>query len=349
MKAYVSALLVDIETLYSRYGGLLNTLYIGGGNPGTLKTVYLEEVLSKIYSLFGFVREEVTVEINPINARYDYLSKLFDLGVNRLSMGVQSFDESTLSLLGRDSTELDVLKAARNARRVGFKNLNLDLIYSSPFYTMDTLKTDIKKMINLDPEHISTYCLSLEPGTRLEQMMIKNNIPMPTDDEAADQLEFIIDSLKRAGYNRYEISNFSKPGMESKHNIAYWDYKNTLGAGAAAVYTYKGTRVENISSVSGYIKMVEAGSFPYGNVTKLSLSEQMLEYIMMGMRKSDGISTSDFNSRYGVEFSRRYADWIKKYTEMGLLISDGDRYRSSESALNVSNGILADLFLEKYL
>lgn len=347
IKPYVKALIKDIKKIHSEYKSSLNTLYIGGGSPSVLDIKDMSLLITEVKKNFGDIKEEFTVELNPKTLDYDYLSNLYDLGVNRISMGVQSFDGKTLNLLGRKTKADEVLKAVDNVRKIGFKNLNLDLIYGIPLYDITTLKNDLNKLISLEPEHISTYCLSLEEGTPLDKKLKKYNINMPSDDETADQLEVIIKKLAEKKYNRYEISNFSKKGKESKHNMSYWEYKNTLGSGASAVYTNNGKRVENVSDVTKYMNMVERGDFPYGNIEEISLEEQQLEYIMMGMRLSKGISKLDFKKRFGKSLLSLYGDWIKKYKNFGFLVCDNDRIYFTDKGLNISNGILAELFLEK--
>lgn len=343
MAAYFEALKIDLSRLSQAYSVGLKTLYFGGGNPALLGAGWIGELVHYIRQLFGEDIEEITLEANPENIDEAFALAMRELGVNRISMGVQSFDNRVLDVLGRSSRAEQALRAFRILRSAGFRNINLDLIYGSPRYSLAQLEYDLKTLVKLSPEHISAYALQVEEGTSLKYKIDRSLLHLPSEELLEEQFDFVIDYLSSHGYKRYEISNYAKEGYESGHNLAYWNYADTLGAGAAAVYTYGGTRVENVSSVKDYIDMVHKGSFPLGDLTKLSLEEEKVEFIMMNMRKANGLSRSAYLARFASKIEKDYGSWIEKYRKLGLMEAGEDSYYLTARGLNVSNSILAEL------
>lgn len=357
---YLAALMMDISRVLTEYPAPVETIYFGGGSPGVLKAKEISLIISKIMSLCpegGSRLLEVTVELNPKDAKLDYLNELARGGVNRISLGVQSFDSETLKLLGRMDDVHDVMNAVSNIKESNIDNYSLDLIYGIPryadgvlkntkAYSIDTLKADLVEMIKLRPPHISTYCLSIEEKTKLDLELKAGKIIMPSEDEVADQLDLLIDLLVSAGYKRYEISNFALNDSEAQHNSKYWEYANTLGIGSGAVYTYGGKRVENVRNVKNYIEKVCADKFPYGEVSVLSEEEQVFEFLIMGFRLERGIDTIDLFSRFGVDFELAYSAWIKKYMNFGFLKKTERGYALTDRGMNLSNSLLSDLYVE---
>lgn len=343
MDSYYEALKKDLDQLASAYDVSLKTLYFGGGNPALLGGERVAEIIRRVKKLFGEDIEEITLEANPENVNKEFAAKISEAGVNRISMGLQSFDKQLLNILGRSSRPEDAVKALHILREAGFSNINLDLIYGSPGSTLALLEKDLESLVALNPEHISTYALQVEEGTALKRKIDRAVYELPREELLEEQFEFVIDYLCSQGYQRYEISNYAKKGYESRHNLSYWNYRDTLGAGAAAVYTFQGKRVENVSSVKKYIELVQSGCFPYGEETILSPEEEQVEFIMMNMRKAEGLSNNNYKNRFGKNIEEEYGNWIKKYRDMGLMEVDLDRYYLTKRGLNLSNTILAEL------
>lgn len=343
IEAYKKALLSDIRRLGEAYDVGLKTLYFGGGNPALLGAEGISEVVQCVEEVFGPIIEEVTLEANPENVDGHFAKALTETGVNRISMGVQSFDDGFLNLLGRSSRAKDAFRAVEYLREAGFDNINLDLIYGSPKYSLSHLKKDLETLVSLEPEHISTYALQVEEGTALKYQIDRALYELPGEELLEEEFEFVIDYLCSRGYKRYEVSNYAREGYESKHNLAYWNYSDTLGAGAAAVYTFRGLRVENVSSVKSYIEKAEAGFFPLGAETRLSVEEQKTEFIMMNMRKAEGLLKSAYRSRFGRAVEEDYCTWIEKYRKLGLMKEGRDSYYLTNRGLNLMNAILAEL------
>lgn len=342
--AYLQALKKDLARLSSAYPVRLKTVYFGGGSPAVLSIEELRNLFDALRSAFDCALEECTIEMNPHQVRPDYVKGLLEIGFNRVSLGVQSFDQSYLDAIGRKSLAPRSVSAFQILREAGFDNISLDLIYGGPGSNVHSVKRDLDAFLELAPEHISTYCLSIDEDCALDRKLRQGLIRLPEDDLIADQMEFIASYLEKNGFNRYEISNYARPGRESVHNLAYWTYRDTLGAGAAAVYTYQNKRVENVPDIEKYIALCEAGSFPPGEMTVLSDEDRRLEAIMMGLRLKEGISVSEFNQRYAANLLKDYGAWIEKFKKMDVLELSGDRLSFCGAGLNLSNAILSELF-----
>lgn len=342
--AYLEALKKELSRLSDAYPVRLKTVYFGGGSPAVLSIEEMQELFDVLRSTFELALEECTIEMNPHQVKPDYVRGLLEIGFNRVSLGVQSLDQSYLDAIGRKSLAPRSVTAFQILRQAGFDNISLDLIYGGPGSSVDSVKRDLDAFLELGPEHISTYCLSIDEGCALDQKLRQGLIHLPEDDLIADQMEFITSHLETNGFNRYEISNYARPGRESKHNLAYWTYRDTLGAGAAAVYTYQNRRVENVPDIEKYIALCEAGAFPPGELTVLSDEDRRLEAIMMGLRLKEGISVSEFNRRYAANLLEDYGAWIAKFEKTGLLELSGDRLSFRGAGLNLSNAILSELF-----
>ncbi len=287
VEGYFEALAKEIEDKYNHEE--LKTLYIGGGTPSVLNNGHLLE-LARIINSLTFAKEyEFTFECNINDINDNLLTNLKNMGVNRLSIGIESFDSSLLSLMNRECSFEDTYKKIKLCRFYGFNNINLDLIYALPTEYIKILKKDINLLLKLNPEHISTYSLILEDHT-----LLKLNGYEPIDEELdADMYDYIIKRLRNKGYNHYEISNFAKPGYESKHNLKCWNNEEYYGFGLGAAGYYAGVRYENTRSLTEYKK----GNY-LGNKEIVSKEAQMKYELMLGLRKTMGINIKDFYDKY---------------------------------------------------
>ncbi len=316
-----------------------DTLYFGGGTPSYVNTGLLTKTIEVLYSLFNFAQNtEITVECNPGTIDCSGLKTLKSVGVNRLSIGFQSADDKMLKALGRIHTVTDFEKCFDAARKAGFDNISLDLMYGLPNMTMGDWEYSLKEAVNFNPEHISTYALKIEEGTPFSKM----NIDLPDDDLFADMYERSVELLAAAGYKRYEISNFSKPGRESRHNLKYWRLVDYLGLGAGAYSCLNGKRFSNLCGLSDYMAAALKTGRAVCESENSSDFDQMSEFVFLGLRCTDGISVSEFGNRFKKSITDVFGNSIKKYCDLGFMMKEGDRLRLSDKGFFVSNIILAD-------
>ena len=324
--------------------GKLRTLYIGGGTPTALSAqqlAYLLKELPKVMDLSEL--EEFTIEANPGDLDPDKIAVLKDSQVNRVSLGVQTFDNKMLKKIGRSHQEQDIYDNIRHLKQAGFDNISIDLIYALPGQTMDQVKENVTKAIDLDIPHMSLYSLILENHTVFMNRMRRGKLPLPKEELEAEMFEYIIEELEKAGFEHYEISNFSKPGFESRHNIVYWDNAEYYGLGAGASGYVDGIRYKNHGPIRHYLEAVEAGK---ARITEehLTLEEKMEEELFLGLRKKTGVSKARFEEKFGVSFDQRYGQVVASLTEQGLLVPDDKQVRMTKRGL-----FLGDTVAEKFI
>jgi len=275
----------------------LRTLYIGGGTPTALSAPQLEVLLDGLTkSLDLSVLEELTIEANPGDLDEDKIAVLKNSAVNRVSLGVQTFDDKMLKKIGRSHLEKDIYENIDRLKLAGFDNISIDLIYALPGQTMDQVKDNVAKAIALDIPHMSLYSLIIENHTVFMNRMRRGKLPLPKEEVEAEMFEYIIAELESAGFEHYEISNFSKPGFESRHNLMYWDNAEYYGIGAGASGYVNGVRYKNHGPIRHYLKAVEEGNARI-NEEHLSLREQMEEEMFLGLRKKTGVSKARFEEK----------------------------------------------------
>lgn len=364
---YVEALCHEIEA-YGRAS--IETIYFGGGTPSVIGAEKLIRILECVRTHFAVMEEaEITVEINPATIDKKGLQKLRENGVNRLSIGLQSINDEELKLLGRIHDHEDFLRIYDDARKVGFKNLNVDLISSLPGQTVERYLESLEKVIELKPEHISSYSLILEEGTPFYEVYSQRPDLLPKEEEDREMYHQTREKLREAGYESYEISNYAKPGFESKHNSGYWKRIPYLGLGLGASSFMNHARWKNISDLKEYLQIwgqtdiENAGKFVgYGpekemvgtgkgcriheEYEKLTLQDEMAEYMYLGLRMSEGISMEEFEQSFGLKMTEVYGDVLKKLEKQGLLVIEGqkDRVYLTDFGMDVSNYVF-----EKFL
>jgi oxygen-independent coproporphyrinogen III oxidase len=333
--AYSQALCREIQLLAESAKETLpvKTLFFGGGTPSLIPLVGLEQILSCLRQSFDLLPDaEVTLEANPGTVSLPYLTGLIRLGVNRLSLGMQSAIPGELRLLEREHEFSEVVQAVAWARRAGFENLNLDLIFGLPFQTLLTWQETLEQAIALQPDHFSIYALTLEHGTPMQSQVEQNLLPAPDPDLAADMYEYADELLEQAGFLQYEISNWARPNrngevMTCRHNLQYWRNLPYLGFGAGA-HGYAGSvRTANVLSPSVYIQRIlegEAQIFPRTPATaeaiQIDRSTEIAETMMMGLRLvQEGVSDSTFKERFGQSLEEVFSEAIKRLRKLGLL------------------------------
>lgn len=329
---YLNALRNEINLNYK--GEVIDTIYIGGGTPSSLNLEQLG-ILFDIIKVFKLNSDyEFTFECNIENIDFDKLKFLYDHGVNRLSIGVQTFNEKFLKFLNRNHTSDMVVNKIDMAKKIGFNNINIDLIYAIPGETLDDLNHDIDMFLSLDINHISTYSLILEEHTKLYVDGVSNI----DEDMDRSMYELICDRLSN-DFNHYEISNFGKPGYESKHNLVYWNNKHYYGFGCGASGYVGNVRYDNTRSLNKYI----SGNYRM-NEDVLDRNTILENEFILGLRKINGINICDFNKKYGNIFN----DVVNRLILEGKLINDGINVYINPDYVYVSNSILVDFMGENY-
>ncbi|HHW11851.1 MAG TPA: radical SAM family heme chaperone HemW [Firmicutes bacterium] len=329
------------------------TIYIGGGTPTVLPPSALAELLREIKTVARVQPQaEVTVEANPGTIDGPGLAQLRAAGVNRLSVGAQSGDDRFLKILGRIHTTADVESTVALARRAGFTNINLDLIYGLPGETLDDWQQTLRWAIALAPDHLSCYGLQVEPGTPLQSMVREGRVRLPTDDEVSAMFMANTRILPAAGYKQYEISNFARRprageaasgDYRCRHNLIYWRYQDYLGLGLAAVSTVAGHRWVNLDNLEAYLSAVAAGTEPTGMVEPLTPRQAMAEMLILGFRLTTGPDPEAFASRWGVSLAQVLGERVQPLLDGGFLREAAGTYRLTPRGMLVSNQVLTKL------
>ncbi len=333
-----------IEEYHSYDIKKLRTLYIGGGTPTALSARQLAFLLEKLTDKLDLsYLEELTIEANPGDLDQEKIAVLKDSPVNRVSLGVQTFNDLMLRQIGRSHLEKDIFENIANLKKAGFDNISIDLIYALPKQTMEDVKTNVAKAIALDIPHMSLYSLILENHTVFMNRMRRGKLPLPKEDLEAEMFDYIIAELEKAGFEHYEISNFSKPGFESRHNLMYWDNAEYYGIGAGASGYVDGVRYKNHGPIRHYLQAVEAGNARVQEEV-LTLKEKMEEEMFLGLRKKSGVSKKRFEEKFGFSFEDRYGAVVSELTEQGLLVPDRDIVRMTKQGL-----FLGDTVAEKFI
>lgn len=327
---YVSALIQDMEEYR---GEEIDTVYVGGGTPTTLDTMLIKTLMDAVYGIFKVTdNAEITIECNPKTADYEYFKSLKECGFNRLSIGVQSLNDWELSFLSRAHNSTEAISCINQARLSGFDNVSVDVMFGLPNQRIEDIKYTLDTLTDLSPSHISCYSLIIESGTPFYE----RNVEPLEEDKERDMQSFIVEYLREKGFMRYEISNFAKENMYSKHNLKYWNLTPYIGVGAKASSYYRGYRYEKTDDLDDYINSPTEKK----NLQKVTKDEEMSEFMFLGLRKADGVSFSEFYTKFGIEIEEKYN--IKRNISLGLLIKKGDRLYLSERGIDVSNSVLCD-------
>lgn len=359
---YLECLTEEIRREAAHYGKYeVQTIFIGGGTPSLVPVLWMERILQAVYDNYKMADErEITIEVNPGTVSENKLQAYYHMGINRLSIGLQSANDNELRILGRIHTAADFFQTYENAIKSGFNNINVDLMSAIPSQTTDSYKETLHKVLSLTPQpaHISAYSLIIEEGTPFYE----NTPELP--DEETDRLMYKItnDILKENGYHRYEISNYAKSGCECRHNKVYWQRGDYAGFGIGAASLIDNVRFGNSRDIRTYVNRISAGRNRdlqdtcfqkeeiRENIQKLSIEEQMEEYMFLGLRLTEGISCRDFSNTFGQKIDKIYGEVIRKLERQGLLLRREDetgdvRLFLSEFGLDVSNVAMAEFLL----
>ena len=321
----------------------IGTLYFGGGTPSQLSESDFHSIFNQIEKVYGLEAcEEITLEANPDDLTDDYVEMLTTLPFNRISMGIQTFHEPTLQLIGRRHTAQEAIEAVHRCQQQGFTNISIDLIYGLPGETLEQWKENLLMAFSLKVQHISAYHLTYEQGTRLWQMLQRKEICEVDEDTSVELFRILCEEMQKAGYEHYEISNFALPGFRSRHNSAYWHEVPYLGCGPGA-HSFDGdSREWNVSSLPKYIEALEQGQRNYEQET-LDKDTRYNEFIMTRLRTCEGFSLNDLQQRFGQAYHDYCLHLATPYMRQGLLLQKENTLRLSREGIFVSDDIISDL------
>lgn len=324
----------------------LKSLYFGGGTPSILSVDEINSLIDEVLRHFSFEKDiEITLEANPDDLDKNFLKQLAGTPVNRLSIGTQSFFEEDLKLMNRAHTASEAEGSIKRAQDFGFENLSIDLIYGSPTSNLEIWKENLHKTIALEVPHISSYALTVEPKTALDNWIAKGKVKSPKEEEQNKEFYYLSDFLKDHGFEHYEVSNFAKPGFYSRHNSSYWKYQEYLGIGPSA-HSYNGFDVRswNIANNQQYIKKLSTKLLAKEEEI-LSKEDQFNEMIMIGLRTIWGVDLKSLKEKFDERFLEHFQDEIKQKIEEGILIIENDHLKIPEKHWFMADGIASDLFI----
>lgn len=342
---YVESILKEIENC-NISNKIVNTIYIGGGTPSVLSENMIEKIINKIKYKFNVANNaEITIEINPGTVDEKKLIRYKEIGINRLSIGLQSCDNDILEMLGRIHNYDKFEQTYKNARKLGFDNINVDLMLGLPKQDINILVNGLNKIIELKPEHISLYSLILEEGTVLEQEVNSGKLEMITDEIERKMYWETKKVLEKNGYIHYEISNFAKKGYESKHNLSCWNQEEYVGFGVAAHSYLNKRRFSNIVDLDEYINNCYNNNFEDNIIIEeeeQNFENQAKEYMMIGLRKIDGVSISDFEQKFKINPLFYFRFEISKLTDEDLIEVDLDTIKLTDKGLDFANFVFKE-------
>ena len=341
---YIEALLKEIRAAEHTEDYEIVSVFIGGGTPSALKAEAIASIMRTLQEQFFFCEDaEVTIEANPGTVDLEKLTIYRNVGINRLSLGLQSTDAEELKLLGRIHSYEEFLKSYEWAREAGFSNINIDMMFAIPGQTGEAWRQHLYQVAELNPEHISAYSLIIEEGTPFAEQ----NLDLPDEDTEYQMYEDTAEILERYGYRQYEISNYAKQGYMCRHNAGYWQRREYLGFGLGASSLYRGMRFSNTRRMQEYLKESRNPDQIRKDVTVLSRNERIEEFMFLGLRMTEGISEKKFEENFDVRLMDVYGDILQKYEETGFMEHIETKWRLTRKGIHVSNHILADFLLDE--
>ena len=337
---YVSA--IEREVLNIGCGESADTIFFGGGTPSLLEPEEIGRLIAACRAAFDVAPDaEITLETNPETSSLGRMEQFRAAGVNRISFGVQSFREVELRRLGRLHSADRAREAVIDARAAGFTNISLDLMMWLPQQTREHWQESVEALIDVGPEHASLYLLELYPNAPLREEMARSGWSLAPDDDAAEMYLWSLGRLDRAGYGQYEISNVSRTGFESRHNLKYWTDGAWLGFGCGAHSTRDAVRWKNVSGTEDYVARMAAGDSAIGDRRELSRSEQLEEALFTGLRLSSGVNIEVTGQHYGSDVWRRYRDALAPFVADGLLVREGPMLRLTRNGMLLANEVMS--------
>ncbi len=347
MDDYISALGCEYRAFAQELGQeKIETIYVGGGTPSSLNEAQIEAVFQSLYPLIDLSPEaEISFEINPNDITADKLATLKAQGVNRLSIGVQTFNNELLRKIGRKHSAEEAVAGIRLAQDMGFDNLSMDLIFALPKQTLADFEDSLHQALELDLPHYSIYSLILEKKTVFYNLMRQGKLPLPSQDLEAEMFQVAIDAMEGAGRRHYEVSNYGLPGYESRHNLAYWDNAEYFGFGAGAHGYLKGWRYQNHGPIQHYLEAVADQGHAILRKQELSLEQRIEEEMFLGLREAGGVSRARFKADFGIDLYDLYQDAIDQLLDQGLIVFDEDHIALSHHGLFLGNEVFQAFLL----
>ena len=339
---YVQALLREIQAVEEGEGRSVSSIFIGGGTPSVLDERFLGDILREIRNRFKMKEDaEITIEVNPGTANIGKLQAYREMGINRLSIGLQSPEDRELKILGRIHNYGQFLETYQEARTVGFDNINIDLMSAIPDQTYEGWVKNLRTVAELEPEHISAYSLIVEEGTPF----VARKLNLPDEDTEYNMYEATAQILKEYGFEQYEISNYARKGRECRHNVGYWTRQDYLGFGLGASSLYGKERFANTADMKKYLENSRNPEKIREKEPSLTREDEMAEFMFLGLRMTKGISKADFQRCFGCTIESMYGEVLEKYESMELLLEKDGRIFLSREGIHVSNSIMAEFLL----
>lgn len=338
---YLDALIKEMQVDNNRN---LETMYVGGGTPTALNIKQLEKLLKAINDTFS-INGEFSFEANPDELTFEKVALLKRYGVNRISMGVQTFKPELLKILGRTHQTSDIYNAVSHARKVGIDSISLDLMYHLPQQSIEDFKQSLELALEMDIDHISSYGLILEPKTQFYNMYRKGLLKLPNEDLGADMYQYLMKRLADSNLNQYEISNFGKEGHESTHNKVYWMNEEYYGFGAGASGYVDGIRYTNLNPVNHYIKAINNNNKPILTQHRPSFEEKMEEEMFLGLRMNQGVNINRFENKFGVSIEKIFGQTINQLIKRGLLFKNNQDLSLTERGKVIGNEVFEAFLL----
>lgn len=339
---YLKALLSELQS-YQPFA--IKTLFIGGGTPSLIPLETLDKIFEALQPIFALHKpSELSIEGNPGSLKEANLRHYLELGFNRISIGIQSFSDPLLERLGRIHTRKEAIEGFHLAKKAGFKNISLDLMFGIPGQTLADFRESLEIAAQLDPEHISAYSLILEPETPFFELHQQGKLALPEEHQVAEMFLLAQEFLKQHGYQHYEISNFAKEGYQCRHNLVYWNNEPYVGLGLNAHSYYGDKRYNNSANMEEYLKAPTAIADKWQTLPKLPLDEDISNFMILGLRKMEGVRFADFNKRYGDDLRVVFADEIKELSLQGLVELDDTSLRLTSKGILLGNEVF-----EKFL
>ena len=337
IQEYIEAVKKEIEL--QKIKSEITTIYIGGGTPSYIDSKYIKEIIEEIHKKNVSVNAEITIEVNPGTVTLEKLQDYKDTGINRLSIGLQSAENELLKQIGRIHSFEQFLETYEMARKVGFKNINIDLMLGLPNQKIKDLKNSLEKVMELQPEHISVYSLIVEAGTPIANKIESGELQLPEEETERNMYWYVKNTLELNGYKHYEISNFAQKGCESKHNLNCWKQKEYIGIGAAA-HSYRDiTRYSNTENLNEYIRNIEKGNLERNRIIHEIQKEDdcKREYMILGLRQIDGIQISEFKEKFIDNPIYLFRNQLKKLVEKELINIDENNIRLTNKGIDFAN------------
>ncbi len=348
VKEYINCMIKEIQSYdFKKYN--ITTIYIGGGTPSFIESDYIREIINVIQNKLEkndarWEDIEITIEANPGTVTLEKLNDYKTVGINRISLGLQATQDRLLKQIGRIHNYKDFLEAYELLKKVGFNNINVDLMIGLPNQSIKNLKESLEKIIKLDPNHISVYSLIIEDGTPISKLLDEEKIKLPDEEIERQMYWYVKNKLELNGYNHYEISNFSKKGKESKHNLNCWKQKQYIGIGAAAHSYFKDIRYSNTNNIEEYIKNIKENNIEKNRKIeeKQTIEDKKNEFMMLGFRMIEGVNIADFKAKFVDNPLYVYREKIKKLTDEGLIEVDLNNIKLTNKGLDLANVVFEE-------